>query len=318
MGNERGPLVLFMGGHSCEFGTGMDLSGFEVLYLDTDIRTRDRVELDSFLLVGEDIVKGEGSGGNLNLARACFKKDMEEIAPRILGRPLVLIVTNMEGSTSTAGAVEINSLLIKVGLPSLVLQLGKIGLREPSERALNLSHLLISGPLRPGVVMDISSDDDPDPRKGQMMTSDELQGSIKQILRAEGDSASIKLPSIAWNILRESAMPFRLVFRSVDRDSKNVDDSRIESPSINILEVDGSSTTSEINEFINDFAGNMEGIHMGIIEGDPPQGNWLLTSIIPSPANKTPPVDSIPRGPNNPDSLADLLGETDISPRTGL
>jgi hypothetical protein len=318
MGNERGPLVIFIGGQSCEFASRIDLSGFEVLYADTDIRTRDRVVPDSFILVGEDIVKGEGSGSNLNLARACFKKDMEEIASKILGRPLVLIISYMEGATSTAGAVEINSLLMKVGLPSIVLQLGRIGLSEPSERALNLSHLLLGGPLRPGAVIDVSWDGDHDSRRGKTMTPFELEKSIKHILKADGDSASIKVPSIAWNILRESGTPFLLNFRSLDRGSERVIDQGVATPSINILEVDGSTTTHDINEFITGFAGNAEGVNMGIIEGDPPEGKWLLTSIIPSPVSKPPPDDRIPRGPDNMDSILELLGNPDISPRTGL
>jgi hypothetical protein len=92
----------------------------------------------------------------------------------------------------------------------------------------------------------------------------------------------------------------------------------VATPSINILEVDGSTTTNDINEFITGFAGNAEGVNMGIIEGDPPEGKWLLTSIIPSPVSKPPADDRIPRGPDNMDSILELLGNPDISPRTGL
>ncbi len=184
MGEDKGPLVVFIGGDSCILGASMDMGRYSVIFLDTDIRTSERVPESSFELVAEDVVKGEGTGGNLNLARVCFKKEMETIAPHILGRSLVILISTMEGATSVAGAVEINTLLMRVGLPSLVVLIGKNGSREPSERALNLSSLLLKGPLRPGVTVNIATSDQIEDQNGRCMTLQGLEDSLKNLLMA--------------------------------------------------------------------------------------------------------------------------------------
>ncbi len=320
MGEDRGPLVVFIGGDSCILGASMDMGRYTVLFLDTDIRTSDRVPECSFELVAEDVVKGEGAGGNLNLARVCFKKEMERIAPHILGRSLVVLVSTMEGATSVAGAVEINTLLMRVGLPSLVVLIGKNGPRDPSERALNLSGLLLKGPLRPGITVNLDTGDQIEGHNGKYMTVKGLEDSLKNLFRGIEEPSSIRVSPLAWNILREDGGPFLIGSWLIDKGRPSQDDPISKRyPSISILEVDRESTTSEINDFISKHLGDKEDIHMGILEGNPPEGKWRITSIFPSGENPTNMDEGRNQGrfSNMEDILASIEGH-DFSPQRGL
>jgi hypothetical protein len=320
MGEKSKPLVIFIGGDSCRLGSNLDLDNNEVLFLDTDLRTESRVRKGRFFLVADEVVKGEGCGGNLNLARVCFKKEMERIGGFILGRSLLIIVCSMEGATSVAGAVEINSLMIRVGLPSLVLMIGSFGIRNPSERSLNLSNLLITGPLRPGVRLDLApEEEDHDLIEGSIKVK-KLQQILTDILKGVEGPTSVRIPPIAWNLLRENGGPFRVGSSTFDK-GKGTKMFRMKdtSPTINVLEVGISTTTNEVRDFVSSYFGDAEGVHLGLIEEESLGDSWRLTSIYPSIEESSGMDEG--KGPGRFRDMDEIMAQADlpdISPHRGL
>ena len=150
----RSPLLVVIGSRSARMVHGSEMAkGSDLLVLDTDSRTERSFPDLNVVTVGSRIVKGEGSGGNMNLARACFRIDMERIAPMILGRPLVMVIAATDGATGIAGAVELSSLLVKVGLPSFTFLLHEEGPQGSGVDPLRIASMLLDGPLRPGCIL---------------------------------------------------------------------------------------------------------------------------------------------------------------------
>ena len=172
----RGPLAVCTGGSACRIGASLIQARTEVLLLDTDSRSIDDADQDRVMLVGQKMVNGEGSGGNLNLARTCFRMDLEQIAVRILGRPLVMFLADMGGATSIAGTVEMNSLLTKVGSPSVVILFHDQGAASLSNRSQEMMMALLSGPLRPGIMLNLDHGGSTNgPEEGKMSKQDLLE-----------------------------------------------------------------------------------------------------------------------------------------------
>ncbi len=276
----KGPLMVCIGGNSCRIGSSFGPRGSNILFLDTDRRSVSD-EMDLSLLVGEDVVAGEGSGGNLNLARACFKKQMEDIAPIVLGRPLVMILADIEGATSIAGAVEINSLLVKVGLPSLIVLIIEEGLRKATQRSRDMARVLVNGPLSPGVKVTLTGEDPETSENGQL-SHQELMDSLQMINRAVSRSAIVQLPPMSWNLLKESGSSFDLSILEFMKDGQppRVLD-RIHTPSSIVIEVDRTATTTEVNELLASATGGSEGVNIGITEGPEGTTSWRLVMISP-------------------------------------
>jgi hypothetical protein len=223
----------------------------------------------------------------------------------------------MEGATSLAGAVEINSLLMNVGLPSMVILIAGNGTRKPSERALKLSNLLLIGPLRPGLTVDLGREGVED---HENITISDLERSLNQLLKGVEGPSSVRIPPIAWNLLREDGGPYIIHTWLIDRRGGIPDDKMPRKyPSVNVLEVDMETTTSEINEFVTRYLGDEQGAHMGIIEGSPPEGKWMITSV--HPAIERQPWTDDGRRPgriNDIEEILTLTGGLDISPNLGL
>lgn len=245
----------------------------DVLLVDTDIRALEE-DPEISMLIGEGIVNGEGTGGNLNLARACFRKDMEELGKRILGRPLVLMVADCQGATSIAGCVEMNSLLTKVGLPSLVIMIASDGSRKPSLKTRHMMDLLIDGPLRPGIKVQLNDDENPH----LSLTEEGLIRSIFLISRASSRDADIQLPGVVWNLMRKNGGPFSLQHRSIERGKQDDRQLNASPPSVIVLNVDPGTTAEEIKNFTNTSFGTGEDLHLGLL-GSSETNMWEISVI---------------------------------------
>jgi hypothetical protein len=242
--------------------------------IDTDSRTL-KDHLDHSLLVGYDIVNGEGTGGNLNLARACYRKDMELVGQNVLGRPLVIIVADCEGSTSVAGAVEVNSLLVKVGLPSLTLLIVADGVRKTSPKTRNMAQILLEGPLRPGIDLDISD---------EAIDDEGLLRSLELIYRASSRKAEIQVPGMVWNLLRQKGGPFIIRHRKMEMGEPDPDPLTIGDPSVMVINVDKGTTSDEVKDFTKATFGNTENLNFGILE-DGEHNSWEIAIITPGAQN---------------------------------
>jgi hypothetical protein len=305
----RKPLLLGIGGRSASMLGSIDLDDdVDLLVLDTDQRTEKRFGNLQTMIVGKAMVNGEGAGGNMNLARACFKMDMERIAPLILGRPLVMVIISTDGATGIAGAVEICSLLIKVGMPSFSILLHEETNPGGGMDPLHMASMLLDGPLRPGCIL----------IKGMIAGSTEedqfgIRSTLPFLLSGAGSGPDFPLTSISWNSMREDGGPFEI--GSIPDLSGS---SRVElgSPSIISLKVPFGLTTDEVRSILDASLGHIEGLHIAL-QVSP--GIDLIHGAYIAKASKKPPLPSGP--PPDPEMLKDLLGgplDLEIEPNRNL
>ncbi len=222
----------------------------DVLVLDTDRRALEDIPEENSLLVGEQVVKGEGTGGNLNTAKACFKLSMEGIAPKVLGRPLVVTVASASGSTGAAGSVEVVQFLSKVGLPtfSVLVHGGQL----PNDKGPDhMTEVLLDGPLRPGSLVSIND-----------MGKDELAHILRNLLKGSMEKNEFPVPVSAWGLLRESKGPFRLVHIA---DLSSRPDISFEPPGILVLKMPKGQTVEGSRELINGMVSEPDGMGVGIM-----------------------------------------------------
>lgn len=302
----KGPLLICLGGNTIRKCSPLAEKDIDILMVDTDSRAL-KDHLDHSLLVGYDIVNGEGTGGNLNLARACYRKDMELIGQNVLGRPLVIIVADCEGSTSVAGAVEINSLLVKVGLPSLSLLLVSDGVRKTSSKTRNMAQILLEGPLRPGINLDISE---------ETIDDEGLLRSLELIYIASSRSAEIQIPGMVWNLLRQKGGPFIIRHRKMERDEPDPDPLTVGDPSVMVINVDKGTTSEEVKDFMKGTFGSAEGINFGILETGE-KNSWEMAIITPGGQKDIQgdqPQSNVPM--RSHEDIMNMLGSEVFEPRT--
>jgi hypothetical protein len=236
---------------------------------------------------------------------------MEEIATKVLGRPLVIILSDIEGATSVAGAVEINSLLVRVGLPSMVLLMVSYGQRKPSERLSSMANVLLDGPLRPGAMVELKEDST---EETGMTVTDILEG-IRILSRGCSRDATVQVPATSLNLLRESGGPFGFELIRYQKNSKVTP--KIEPsppPSVMVMEVDKETTTIEMNEFLSSVKADGEGVHIGIIESEHSNGEWSFAILRPNTSTGEK-HDSTPLGEMmSPEDILSSIGDMDMSP----
>jgi len=282
--SNRRPLLVLIGGAASKLGSGLQWEGIDILFMDTDSRTSSVRGTGEFVLVGEHLVGGEGAGGNLNLARACFKQEMERLAPMILGRPMVIIGAHVGGSTSLAGAVEFNSLLSRVGHPSLTILFRDLPGSSPSPRAAALAELLLKGPLKPGAVMDVDGDV---PENGPIFGKDRLFHALRSLLMSSTESASISVPAVAWNLLREGGPQFSISSWELDPSGSGWPElPSLSPPSIVSVDVDIRASIDRIKELLGSGILSREGVHLGMNERSV-RGNWLIVTVSPVEIDNT-------------------------------
>ncbi|MFW3147112.1 MAG: hypothetical protein ACMUIE_09915 [Thermoplasmatota archaeon] len=246
---HKRPLVVGIGG----VGTGYasHLAGrrmIDALCLDTDRRPISGLPPPFSLLIGEKLLKGEGSGGNLNAAKAAFKLGMEALAPRLLGRPLVITVASGNGATGISGSVEISQLLSRVGLPCFSLLISG-GLTDGSG-PVPMAAMLLEGPIAPGALVRVL------PGKEQ-----ELGMNISTILEASYPGGPFPIPSTAWNLLRDRKGRYDFLELDFQGARSYLD---IQRPSIIAMSVDHRLSVEEMRSMIIRRFGDPEGLAIGM------------------------------------------------------
>jgi len=297
---ERSPLLVVVGGRSARIVHGADIiKGSEILVLDTDSRTERSYGDLNVVTVGARLVKGEGSGGNMNLARACFRIDMERIAPMVLGRPLVIVLATTDGATGIAGAVEISSLLVKVGMPSFTFLLHEEGFQGSGVDPLRIASVLLDGPLRPGCIL--LSGSSPESSQEDPFGLDLV---VPHLLRASSSGEGIPAPQMAWQALRDDGGPFEVGPIELPDTPGRLD---ISTPALVSLIVPEGMTNTEVRSRIGSAFGNSEGVHFALFSAPGTEG---LHGAYIAKSNRRP---SIPEGPSpDPETLKEVLGD-DVS-----
>lgn len=290
---------MVVGGRSARIVSNIDLGkGIDVLVLDTDSRTERNFSNMNVLTVGSRIVHGEGSGGNMNLARACFRMDMEQIAPRVLGRPLVVFLTVTDGATGMAGAVEMSSLLVKVGMASFSFLLHEEGIPGGRLDPLRIASILLDGPLKPGCIltaMNAPGSSPEDPFGLQMV----LPYILRSALGGEGYAA----PQSVWQVFREDGGPFEVGPLNIPDTPQQM---KFSPPALVSLSVPEGMTNQEVRSRLGSAFGQMEGVHLALIpsrDGKELEGAFISRSSQKQGPQEGPPID--------PETLKDLVGEPD-------
>ncbi len=303
--NTTLPLMIGIGGRSVDILSTLDLGDdSDLLILDTDARTEKRFPDMKTITVGRNIVNGEGSGGNMNLARACFKMGMEDIAPLILGRPLVVVAASTVGATGIAGAVEICSLLTKVGLPSFSFLLHEETEGGGGMDPLKIASILLDGPLRPGCIL---------VRGGSQGSTEKdpfgLSSTLPYILSGAGNGSDFPLQPLSWSSLREDGGPFEIGPINIPSNTGRID---LLVPALVSLRVPSELTTEEVRTIIESAFGHFEALDMALITT--PGIDEIHGAYISKATRKLP----IPEGsPIDQEALKEIIGgplEMEIEP----
>jgi len=284
---------------------GSDIAkGSDILVLDTDSRTERSFSDLNVVTVGSRLVKGEGSGGNMNLARACFRIDMERIAPMVLGRPLVMVIAATDGATGIAGAVELSSLLLKVGLPSFTFLLHEEGPQGSGVDPLRVASILLDGPLRPGCILLSGS-----VPGSTLQDPYGLESVIPHLLRASSDDEGFPAPMAAWIELRDDGGPFEAGPIELSEAPVRLE---ISPPALVSLLVPEGMTNTEVRSRIGSAFGSSEGVHFALFSSS---GTMNLHGAYIARSNRRP---GFPEGPPpDPETLKEILGDPeqlDIGP----
>ncbi len=305
---QQKPLLLAIGRGGAHAASNFPLSdSYQIVILDTDSRTRERYPRLQVIEVGVKLVKGEGAGGNMNLARACFKVDMEDIAPVVVGRPLVIIMSSCSGATGVAGSVEISQLLSKVGMPFFNILLHSPGQKMGGLDPLHLASILLDGPLRPGmIVKGMENADDPNDPFG-------INRPVSMLLRVSGRSDPFHIPPKPWADMREDGGPFELgLLELVEPYTRMV----VAPPAVISLEVPQRMPTEDVKAMVEVTFGNEEGVSLGMTTDMDIEN--VQCAFISRSASQPPSPQGTPPGPEALKDILDTSLEWDLNPRTDI
>lgn len=253
---DRPPLMIGIGGFGIEMVSRIEPADVDILLLDTDIRTLRDKQSAKAILVGKNVVNGEGTGDNLNTAKACFKVSMEEIAQYILSRPLVMTIASANGSTGVAGSVEIVQFLSRIGLSTFSFLIFDPGVPGNTSGKQHMMKMLVTGPLRPasGITV-LEGNFDPD----------KIIDSALNVCRCASEGIDYQVPSSSWNYLREMEGPYEVMFHpSIDDIGKGY----FGPPGILFFRMPRNKTMEELRGLISDLVLTTEGIGIGIMIDD--------------------------------------------------
>jgi len=302
------PLLLGIGGggaRAVSFFPGSD--GYQIMALDTDSRTEERYPDLRLITVGSRLVRGEGTGGNMNLARACFRVDLEEIAPIIIGRPLVMMVSSCSGSTGLAGSVELSQLLSKVGMPFFNILLHGPEQVKGGMDPLQLASILLDGPLRPGIIMEEKTEG-----SGQRDPFG-INEPVDMILRASKRSGPFHIPSGAWEGLREDGGPFEIGTMELPSPCSEL---AMKAPAVVSMMVPESMSTEEVKRIVSMAFGRGEEVSIGMLWE--PSIRTVRFAFISRSASSPPSQQGPPPDPEALRALLDNSLETGLGPWTDI
>ena len=199
------PLVLGLGGAGCDLVASLECSGYETLLVDTDRRTERRHPGSEVLIIGKELVSGEGCGGNMNLGKACFKTNMEPILSHITTHRPVLIVSYPGGGTGTPGAVEISVMLARFKVPYFNFLVCRRGPSTGGLDPFGMGEFLLKGPLGPGSLVSVDNAIGPPAIEDEQRLAD----AVHLLASSSSSTAHSVLPISSWGELAGSETPIR-------------------------------------------------------------------------------------------------------------
>ncbi|MBA4251202.1 MAG: cell division protein FtsZ [Chlorobiaceae bacterium] len=110
--------VVGVGGGGCNAIDSMiqkDLNSVEYIAVNTDAQVLKGSLASSTILVGSQITRGLGAGGNPEVGRKAVEEDREKIVEALSGSDMVFVTTGMGGGTGTGGAPVVASIAKSVG-----------------------------------------------------------------------------------------------------------------------------------------------------------------------------------------------------------
>ncbi len=279
------PLVIGLGGAGCDLVASLERCGYETLLVDTDRRSERRHPGSEVMIIGKDLVSGEGCGGNMNLGKACFKTGMEELLPRITTHRPILTVSYPGGGTGTPGAVEISTILDRFKLPHFNFLVCRKGPSTGGMDPFGMGEYLLKGPLRPGSLVSV------DTKIGPPSIEDEsiLARAVHLIASTSSSAAHNVLPISSWGELAGSETPIRSYLLESNPDVPSPIFDR-EQPVILSLSVPQGISNDELMEVVGRILPPGSKRAVGVIFADPPITAVILHpgGVIPSTTSQSP------------------------------
>ncbi len=288
-----GPLIIGLGGVGAAVAAA---AGPGALMIDTDLSTRDRYKDNRVLVLGQALLRGEGAGRNLKMGMIAFRSGMEPIIGEMAGHAPVLIVSGTEGGTGLAGAVEINSVLGRSGIPRFTFLVAGSAHEADASRE-SIAAALLAGPLHPGA-----------------MVRDEggsVARALRMFARASERSPGIRLTPEAWARIATVKGTFHLEVQDIS--VAEIGGASIGAGAIprgiTIASVQAPATmaSGEIRKAVENVFGGSEIIGVGIVETA--EGGRLTIASLSEPRGEAIP----PQGGAAPDLTA-LMDVEDLEP----
>ena len=284
------PLVLGLGGAGCDLVASLKCSGYETLLVDTDRRTERRHPGSEVLIVGKELVSGEGCGGNMNLGKACFKTNMDPILSRIVKHRPILTVSYPGGGTGTPGAVEISTMLDRFKIPHFNFLVCRRGPSTGGMDPFGMGEFLLKGPLGPGSLVSV------DTAIGPPTIEDEhrLAEAVHLLASSSSSTAHSILPITSWGELAGSENPIISYLLEFDRsDALPLFD--IEQPATLSLSVPEEISNDELMEVVGRILPQQAKRAVGVTLSPP---GMPITAAILHPGGGIP--QSAPQTPYQP------------------
>ncbi len=301
----RRPLIIGLGGKGAQLASEMEnFPEIDTLILDTDSRTEKRFPHSHVFTVGNRLVNGEGTGGNMNLARACYKMDMESIAPLVLGRPVVFLISSMDGSTGLAGSVEIGMLLIKVGMPAFTILLHEQGTTRGGFDPMHMASVLLDGPLRPGCIVKVGSGSE---------RYDDLAAKLHLILKGCDIGVEFHITPGTWLDMRNDGGPFSLEMMELGQPFQKIS---IDPPGALSLSIPDTMTTTDVRSMIGSILGDTTGIGLAMSVND--TASPIKCAMISRSSEPLPPAEGPPPDPEQLKALMDRSTDMEYGPSIDL
>jgi hypothetical protein len=195
------PLVIGLGGVGNSLVSRLAPGPYGKLLLDTDSTFCGKRD-DDFVLIGREMVHGEGCGGKMNIGRAVFRKEREKILSRVIKGGPVFMVCGSGGGTGLPFCVEICRELKKEKIPHLSMIIS-VGARNASTiQRDTISSLLARGPMKPSLLL--SLDHGNDPGQGNNFSPESIVRGLEILAGISGSEAVLRLPVEYWNIAAEA------------------------------------------------------------------------------------------------------------------
>ncbi len=281
------PLVIGLGGAGCDLVASLERCGYETLLVDTDRRSEKRHPGSEVMIIGKELVSGEGCGGNMNLGKACFKTGMEELLPRITKSRPILTVSYPGGGTGTPGAVEISTMLDRFKLPHFNFLICRRGPSTGGMDPFGMGEYLLKGPLRPGSLVSVDTKIGPPSIEDESM----LARAVHLIASSSSPTAHNVLPISSWGELAGSETPIRSYLLEFNTTSPPLFDP--EQPVTLSLSVPQGISNDELMEVVGRILPRESKRAVGVTFADPP-----ITAAILHPGGAIPPTT--PQNPYQP------------------